>query len=156
MPGPPPQPSVLKIARGNPGKRPLNKREPKPKAAIPNPPAKMKGEALQEWKRVTVEMEAVGMLTHLDRAVLTAYCEAWALWLEAMQDVRARGVEVQGSRKSRIKNPNLVIASDWLKHLHRLATELGLSPASRTRVQVDPKAPAADDLGAFARKRKRT
>jgi hypothetical protein len=39
MPGPPPKPTHLKLVTGNPGRRPLNKREPKPKPGIPSVPA---------------------------------------------------------------------------------------------------------------------
>jgi len=53
MSGPPPTPTSLKILKGNPGKRPLNKKEPKPKLEIPTCPAHLCPEGKGEWKRVT-------------------------------------------------------------------------------------------------------
>ena len=62
MKGRRPLPTNWKVLRGNPGKRPLNKNEPKP--AIPNePPAAppfLSGYALEEWRRISVEAYRLG------------------------------------------------------------------------------------------------
>jgi hypothetical protein len=47
--GPRPEPSSLKLLKGNPGKRPLNEREPKPPAGAPEAPAHLDEEARREW-----------------------------------------------------------------------------------------------------------
>ncbi|MEM8438009.1 phage terminase small subunit P27 family, partial [Morganella morganii] len=38
MPGPPKTPSHLRLVRGNPSKRPINKKEPKPPSGVPPTP----------------------------------------------------------------------------------------------------------------------
>ena len=52
MRGRKPKPTVLKVLSGNPGKRPLNDREPKAQAGIPEPLPWLDAEAQAEWRRV--------------------------------------------------------------------------------------------------------
>ena len=49
-PGTKPKPTHLKLVTGNPGKRTLNRKEAKAKAAIPAPPAHLTPDAVEEWK----------------------------------------------------------------------------------------------------------
>jgi phage terminase small subunit len=51
-PGPKPKPTELKIIEGNPGKRPLNKNEPRPPRLSPQCPNWLLPEAKKEWKRL--------------------------------------------------------------------------------------------------------
>ncbi len=72
--GPAPKPTRMKVLAGNPGKRPLNRREPQPKPGLPRCPAQLSEEAKREWKRISKELDRLGLLTVLDRAALSAYC----------------------------------------------------------------------------------
>ena len=47
--------------------------------------------AQREWNRLVGELCALRMLTNLDRAVLAAYCGAYALWAEAMEAIQKYG-----------------------------------------------------------------
>jgi len=51
-PGPAPQPTALKRLHGNPGKRPLNEREPQPAQKLPLCPRHLKGVARAQWTKV--------------------------------------------------------------------------------------------------------
>ena len=77
MKGPKPTPTRLKVLRGNPGQRPLPGREPQVPAVVPDPPTWLEGEALTKWHEVSTNMAGLGILTRLDRDVLTVYCETW-------------------------------------------------------------------------------
>jgi len=48
-----PKPTALKLLQGNPGRRPINKAEPKPKRGIPAMPKWLDAfpVAVEEWKR---------------------------------------------------------------------------------------------------------
>ena len=46
-----PQPTALKVLKGNPGRRPLNEDEPKPEVLLPRPPAHLSPVARREWRR---------------------------------------------------------------------------------------------------------
>ena len=84
MPGPPPTPFKLKLLRGNPGKRAIRP-EPEPTLLTepPAPPRILRGDALDEWGRVTRELIRLGMLTVLDLRPLAAYCQVFGRWMAA-------------------------------------------------------------------------
>ena len=83
MRGRKPKPVALKLLEGNPGKRPINGREPRPPASQPTCPAHLSPTAKAEWKRLAGMLNQVGMLTQADRAALAAYCQAYGRWVEA-------------------------------------------------------------------------
>ena len=89
--GPKKEPTVLKLIKGNPGKRPINKREPKPEPGLPKCPAHLNDLAKLEWRRVAKELDSVGLLTKLDRAVLAAYCKAWGRWVDPEEKLTELG-----------------------------------------------------------------
>src|SRR5678809_1039163 len=85
--GRPPIPTKLHILHGNPGKRPLPKDEPEPAIKIPTPPKVItdNAEALAEWQRITVEHHVLGLIAEINRSMISAYCKAYADWVEAEQ-----------------------------------------------------------------------
>lgn len=131
-------PTVLKLLRGNPGKRELNGEEPRPVAAVPDCPAHLNDVAREEWSRLTRELSAVNLLTNLDRGSLAAYCVAWSRWCEAEQRVREMGAVVKSPTGFPIQNPYLAIANKAMEQMHKLAAEFGLTPSSRTRIKAPP------------------
>jgi Phage terminase, small subunit len=82
MRGRPPKPTRMKVLTGNPGKRPLNKDEPRPDPVIPDCPPELSPAAQREWTRLVKELSSLNMVTRLDRAALATYCGAYALWAE--------------------------------------------------------------------------
>jgi phage terminase small subunit len=73
-----PKPTALKVLEGNPGKRPLNEKEPQPKRQAPRCPSWLEPEAKKEWKRMAKTLEAIGVLTQVDKAAFAGYCQAYA------------------------------------------------------------------------------
>ena len=98
MRGRKPLPSNVVRLRGNPGKRRLNDAEPRPAAKVPACPACLGDEARKEWQRLSKELAELGLLTGLDRGMLAAYCQAHALWVEAVSSIERYG--------TMIKSPN--------------------------------------------------
>ena len=47
-----PTPSAIKALEGNPGKRALNEREPRPEKKAPSCPKWLEPEAKKEWRRL--------------------------------------------------------------------------------------------------------
>lgn len=134
--GPPPQPSALKILKGNPGQRPIEP-EPEPEKALPLPPSYFTGEALAEWGRIVGPLFELGLVTVVDRAGLIAYCEAWDLYCSAMQTFRDGGsqVTIRGER-SLVKNPCLAVAKDALDSMLKYGSRFGMTPSDRVRLTV--------------------
>ena len=85
-----PKPTRIKALTGNPGKRPLNPHEPRPMPALPDCPAELSPVA-QRNGGLTAELAQLNLITQLDRGVLAAYCGAYGLWAEAMEQVQKYG-----------------------------------------------------------------
>jgi len=134
--GPRPQPTALKLARGNPGKRALPKGEPEPEAAVPECPPHLGELARVEWWRITAELRTLGLVTRIDLAMLAGYCVTWGRWVEAEGKVEEMGLLIKTPNGHPIQNPYLAIANRALAQLQKLAAEFGLSPSSRTGVKA--------------------
>ncbi len=87
------------------------------------------------------ELLALGVLTTVDRAALAAYCVAYARWAEAEKQVEKLGTIVKTANGNLIQNPYLAVANRAMEQMTRLASEFGMTPSSRSRVQVQ----AGDD-----------
>jgi phage terminase small subunit len=78
--GPAPKPTALKLLQGNPGKRAINGREPKPKTGMPRCPDWLDEEAKACWKRIVPQLNGMGVLTLIDADALANYCDTWSRW----------------------------------------------------------------------------
>lgn len=136
---------MLKLLAGNPGKRPLNKREPQPKPSLPPCPAELSPDAKREWRRVSKSLHSLGLLTAIDRAALAAYCQAWARWLDAERQLTKFGAIIKSPNGYPLQSPYLGIARDAVQQMRAFLTEFGMTPASRARLQTaTPQGPDAD------------
>ena len=134
MRGRPPKPTHLKAITGNPGKRPLNEREPRPEIEIPECPPELSPAAQREWNRLVGHLAALRLLTTLDRAALAAYCGSYALWAEAMEAIQKFGAMVKSPNGYPIQSPYVAIANRQAEIMMRIASEFGFTPASRSRI----------------------
>jgi P27 family predicted phage terminase small subunit len=131
-----PTPTALKLLRGNPGRRPLNENEPKPKAALPKPPDHLSPVAKQEWRRAGRLLQSMGLISDLDLAAFALYCTAWARWVEAEQALSTYGVMLKSPQGFPIQSPYLSVANRAMDQIRSLLSEFGMSPATRTRVSA--------------------
>ncbi len=132
-----PLPTAIKKIKGNPGKRKLNKKEPKPNIEIPECPSHITGLAKQEWDRVTVHLQKMGVISQIDRAVLSAYCTAYKDYVEAEQKIKKEGEVIFYDSGSAAQNPRVGIKNKAMEKLIRIAAEFGMTPSSRSRLEVD-------------------
>jgi P27 family predicted phage terminase small subunit len=123
---------------GNPGKRPLNPHEPRPLPALPDCPVELSPVARQEWTRLTAELAQLNLITQLDRGVLAAYCGAYGLWADAMEQIQEYGTMVKSPTGYPIQSPYLAIANRQADIMLRTASEFGFTPASRSRISAPP------------------
>jgi P27 family predicted phage terminase small subunit len=140
-----PQPTALKVLRGNPGKRRLDAaREPTPAAVdadFDTPPPELAGDkrAQAEWRRLVPLLRDCGLISQAERAALISLCLEWSTYLAARWQLRRRGVTTVVDGVAR-KSPHLAIAAGALDHCHRMWTELGLTPSGRAKVARLPAA----------------
>jgi P27 family predicted phage terminase small subunit len=148
-----PQPTALKILRGNPGKRRLNAAEPKPRADGIQPPAWLTGDALAKWSELFPILQAVGLITRADVGPLARYCDTWAWWRRCRDVIDRDGDTVvvrddAGNVKWSQQRPEVGIVSKLAQQMHRLEAEFGLTPAARSAIQVSTETPR-DELDEF-------
>jgi len=150
--GPKPKPTSLKILHGSFEKDPSrrNKREPVPQDKTPPAcPSHLGRLAKNEWKRIVKELQSLKVMAKVDREALEQYCAAYQSWRECLKDVRKRGVVLtkidNGGNEIRYRNPADIAMVSHTKTIHTFLTEFGLTPSSRTRVQIDEKVETRDD-----------
>jgi len=149
--GPKPTPTAVLNLRGS-WRGKSRKGEPQPESAIPDPPAVVTGRALEEWNRMSPILHATGCLTLADVAIFTIYCQAYADWQDALEQIIATGGPiVRAPTGFAMPNPYLTIRNQAAKHLLSSAAELGLSPSARTRIKAEPAKNTSS--GIMARKR---
>lgn len=150
MPGPPPKPTAMKRLEGNPGRRPLNEREPKARTRKPKMPAWLSEDEQAEWKRITRELAAMQLLTSADADAIAVYCQVAVRYRDASAKVAKDGLTVLTPNGYPVINPALSIVNKCIQQMHRLLTEFGMTPASRSRIAV-PEPASVDPYEAFKR-----
>lgn len=143
------KPAALKLLNGRgPGKdaagRPVNE-GPQFVRDAPDPPDFLGAEASAEWERVVPELDRLKMLSKVTRASLSAYCEAWEVFVAATTVLHAEGLTIVANR-GLIAHPMVLIQRQAGAELRRWATEYGLTPASEQKVRAGESESSADDF----------
>ncbi len=152
MRGRKPLPSNVVRLRGDAGKRRPNDAEPRPEPRAPACPSALGPEARKEWQRLARELAALGLLTGIDRGALAAYCQAHALWVEAVQAIERYGTMVKSPNGFPMQSPYVALANKQVEIMVRIAAEFGMTPSSRTRIRTGERAPD-DPFQAFLERR---
>lgn len=162
-------PANVHMLRGNPSKLSAADLSEglQPEVEIPGCPRHLLPEARKEWKRITPELERYGLISKLDRSALSLYCQAWARWVWAEEQMtRAMSIAAEkqaaaeaageaytggdgltvptGNNGQITYSPHWVIANRAMQQVQAFLAEFGLSPATRTK--VSPSAVRQRDL----------
>ena len=132
-----PTPTAIKKLEGNPGKRPLNEKEPMPVKKAPSCPKWLDKEAKREGKRLASKLELMGVLTEVDMAAFAGYCQSYARWKENEEFISKNGSLVRTPSGYWQQVPQVSIAQQYLKQMGRYAEQFGLTPAARSRIISD-------------------
>ncbi len=143
-----PKPTALKLIAGNPGKRKLNPREPKPEGVLIEPPAYLSDGAKEAW-HAAVRAAPPGLLRTLDGSILEVWACAADLYNKAQTGLVKTGLLVKAPNTGvPMQSPYLAIANKQAQIMMKAAAEMGFTPASRSRVTLPLE--AADDLDPWA------
>jgi P27 family predicted phage terminase small subunit len=82
------------------------------------------------------ELAALGLLTRVDRGLLAAYCQAHALWVEAVFSIQRYGTMVKSPNGYPMQSPYVAVANKQVDIMVRIASEFGMTPSSRTRIRA--------------------
>lgn len=156
------KPTALKILQGNPGNKPLNHDEPKPRvaSALPPPPQHLTNYplAVENWQVEGKVLVGVGILTDADWRVFASRCYLYSEMVSMMEDIRIKGRVVDvvtfsrnGSMTTRtVSNPMVKMLDTTIAEYRRTGNLLGLDPVSRGRLRVG-NSKKEDKLGDFLR-----
>jgi P27 family predicted phage terminase small subunit len=143
----PRKPTALKAAEGNRGRRPLNGRELLEAPEIPDCPDWLDEAGEDAWARITSVLFDMGVVRLADETELASLCSAISTLkaarkqLDAMpEDKRLLFRTPNGSIQA---NPLISIINRQAEIIHRIASEFGLTPASRNKLLTDDVAPPA-------------
>ena len=142
------KPTNLKVLTGNPGKRALNKNEPKPKMATIKPPPGLSKLAKKHWRQVAAHLVACGLLTEADKPAFSLYCEAYAKWADANEMIATHGTVVKSPNGFPVQSPYLAIANRAHDQMVKLLVEFGMTPSSRSGISVEPQPKPASGANA--------
>ena len=140
-PGRKSKPTRLKLLRGNPGKRAINKNEPKPELAHNiKCPAWFGKIAKAEWNRITPELQRLKLLTIIDLKGLEAYCLTYQEYVESERVLAKEGrvyetVAKNGEQAFRAR-PEVMISQKARQLLKGFLAEFGMTPSSRSGVSI--------------------
>ena len=139
-------PTSLKLVRGNPGRYPLTKDEPKPEVSLMKPPAYLDPFAIEEWERTGPMLVRMGLLTEADESLFAGYCQvvsdlvrisnAMAACDHAMVAIKTN-VDGTGHESVEAKtNPLIVQRRQALTQLRFYCQEFGMTPSARGKMSI--------------------
>lgn len=148
-PGRKPKPTLQVVKEGNPGKRPVKDSVVLPPSEVIEPDwseleETVANEALALWRKLAPTLvRSVGLVGE-QQVVLEEYCLTVARIRQGERAIASDGMVVPGAMGGTVKNPWTTVLNQYRSHLRSLTGELGLSPASATRI-TRPEAPGDDD-----------
>jgi len=133
------KPSALSQLQGNPSKRAVNRREPKPEGEVKRPYGLGKGLQDRFWREHAGELERLQILTRIDSTAFRFMAEHQAVAIGAVQQLREGGMTIEG-RDGAKKNPLAQIFRDNSMAYLKYATQFGMTPSSRSGMETPPEA----------------
>lgn len=131
-----PTPSHLKLIRGNPGKRAINKNEPIPEGDLKEAPEWLSKSQIDAWN-CALENAPKGLLKKLDGSILAVWVVASDLHREAVERVNKLGLLTKSPVKGDpMQNPYLPIINKQAQIMMKAAAEMGFTPSSRSRIEI--------------------
>ena len=110
-----------------------------PSKGIPRAPDNLSEDEKTEWKRVSRLLRDAGLLESLDKTLLTAYCITYSRWLKAENKIKRHGMLVKSPNGYPMQSPYLAIANKAMEQMLKILGELGMTPASRSRIPKQEK-----------------
>ena len=133
--------------------------EPQPEVSdgIPSPPMQLSIPAEKVWNYLCMELDKLGVLTAVDSFALSRYCMVWCEWKKAISFVEEKGEVYWGTTKAGEdivrRFPQVEIAARYADQLLRMEQQFGMTPASRSNIEVQPQRRGDRRLTYFPKRR---
>ena len=142
MPGPSPEPSKLKLAKGTnrPSRELPNEMDFQPLIKIPRASKHLNKRAKKEWRKVCSNLIAIRMLYLVDLPQLQAYCFQVSIMERAEEQLSESDYVIKETNKGgfeyQTKSKWMSIYNEALDRVNKLGREFGFSPSARTRISM--------------------
>ena len=142
-----PKPAALKQLEGNPGKRPINLREPQPTVVDDlTPPSWLDAVAKRCWRDNAPELQRIGLLTKADVNSFSLYCQAFSRYRQTLKTVKSMEPDHENYRQ-------IIITLEKAEASLRLfATDFGMNPSARSRLSSEPADKPEDPFESWAKR----
>jgi len=162
--GPPRTPTKILKMRGSWLTRERGN-EVKPPSGRPSCPRWLDQDARNAWRLLVTDLDAVGLVTKLDRNALTQYCRLFGRWMRAEKFLQEHGTtfpvrkvvkEEDGTEKVIAVGfqsfPQVREADALVGQLIRLGDRFGLTPSARASLQTSVEKKQDDGKARFFNK----
>lgn len=106
-----------------------------PKKYILKAPSWLSDRAKKEYRRLIKSMADMDMLGDLDANNLAGYCNAWDKYLQAEEEIKARGLFIESKKPGAPyqANPAIYVQIKHAKEMREFGRQCGLSIDSRLK-----------------------
>lgn len=134
-------PDNVHLINGNPSKKKFSvladgSRVP---VQIPDMPSHLDAGAKREWKKITPELEKLGLIALVDRAALAMYCVAFSRWELAekkLKELQESGLIESTPNGHKQMGVWLQISNRAQEQIKSSLSDFGMSPSARAKVNV--------------------
>lgn len=134
--GPKPEPTALKVFKGNPGKRALPTNEPDPPKGDVVPPFPLDDIAQIVWDSMLAKSHQ-GLIRPFDAYALWQYCDACSDFIEADRIIREEGRVARSDKGAVYQHPAVGMKNKAAGRIKQLGALFGWSPADRVGLIMD-------------------
>ena len=126
-----------------------NKSEPEAIPGVPSVPDSIEADsvAVAKWFHICGLLSQMRVITQSDSDLIESYCTTYSLYRSSLEHVREHGqvIDVLTQHGSKLgRNPASVELHACMDKMLKLLAEMGLTPASRSKLHAAPKEEEAD------------
>jgi P27 family predicted phage terminase small subunit len=116
----------------------MNRREPQPKLAKDiHPPIKLDEHAQKFWRKYSVKLKELRLLSELDLYLLALGAVWWSVHVRATAAMENSLVQITEAN-GRVAIPEVGVAKVAFNNVRSILQEFGIGPGSRTKVTTLP------------------
>ena len=83
-------------------------------------------------------LHKLGLLTEMDLTAFASYCFQYSIWYQATLAIQEHGVLIKAQSGFPAISPHIAVANRAQADIRKWLTEFGMTPSSRTRINVNP------------------
>ena len=130
--------------------RAAGRHTPQPSTDAPEPQRPQEPRESQLWDRLVEDLRELGCLARTDSRVLTRYVDLLTQWERMIDDVRRKGTYFLSANGNETVRPAAKMLDTLANRLLQIENVLGLTPASRARINAKPPDDSTGDADAAA------